>query len=74
MFDYVHEIISAINKAEPKRGGTKSSAAPDDLFKVNEDRKKLVNIRYFFITDHVDKGDVSLVRCTTREMIGDFMT
>jgi hypothetical protein len=42
MFDYVDEIINAFDKAEPKGGGTKSSAAPDDLFKVNEDREKLI--------------------------------
>jgi hypothetical protein len=41
MFDYVNEIISALDKAEPKTGGTKSSAAPKDLFKVDEDREKL---------------------------------
>jgi hypothetical protein len=41
MFDYVNEIINAFNKAEPKGGGTKSSAAPDDLFKIDEDREKL---------------------------------
>jgi hypothetical protein len=41
MFDYVNEIINAFDKAEPKGGGTKSSAAPDDLFKVDEDREKL---------------------------------
>jgi hypothetical protein len=41
MFDYVDEIINAFDKAEPKGGGTKSSAAPDDLFKVDEDREKL---------------------------------
>jgi hypothetical protein len=35
---------------------------------------KHVNIWYFFITDHVDKGDVSLVWCLTGDMIGDFMT
>jgi hypothetical protein len=35
---------------------------------------KHVNIRYFFITDRVDKGDVSLVWCPTGHMIGDFMT
>jgi hypothetical protein len=29
------------DKVEPKGGGTKSSTAPDDLFKVNEDCKKL---------------------------------
>jgi hypothetical protein len=35
---------------------------------------KHVNIRYFLITDRVDKGDVSLVWCLTGDMIGDFMT
>jgi hypothetical protein len=41
MFDYVDEIINAFDNAEPKGGGTKSSAAPDNLFKVDEDRDKL---------------------------------
>jgi hypothetical protein len=41
MFDYVNEIINAFDKAEPNGGGTKSSAAPDNLFKVNEDNEKL---------------------------------
>jgi hypothetical protein len=35
------EIINAFDKAEPKGGGMKSSAAPDDLFKVDEGREKL---------------------------------
>jgi hypothetical protein len=35
---------------------------------------KHINIWYFFITDRVDKGDVSLVWCPTGDMIGDFMT
>jgi hypothetical protein len=35
---------------------------------------KHVNIWYFFITDHVEKGNVSLVWCLTGDMIGDFMT
>jgi hypothetical protein len=42
MFDYVNEIINAFDNAEPNGGGTKSSAAPDDLFKVNEDCEKLL--------------------------------
>jgi hypothetical protein len=42
MFDYVDEIINAFDKAEPKGGSTKSSAAPDDLFKVDKDREKLL--------------------------------
>jgi hypothetical protein len=41
MFDYINKIINAFDKAEPKGCGTKSSAAPDDLFKVDEDREKL---------------------------------
>jgi hypothetical protein len=41
MFDYVDEIINVFDKAEPKGAGRKSSAAPNDLFKVNEDHEKL---------------------------------
>ena len=41
MFDYVEEILTAFDKAEPNGAGTKSSAAPDNLFKVDEDKKKL---------------------------------
>jgi hypothetical protein len=32
MFDYVDKIINAFDKAEPKGGGTKSSAAPDETW------------------------------------------
>ena len=41
MFDYIEEILAAFNKAEPKGAGTKSSAAPNNLFKINEDCEKL---------------------------------
>jgi hypothetical protein len=41
MFHYVDEILTAFNNAEPKGGGTKSSAAPDSLLKVEESCKKL---------------------------------
>jgi hypothetical protein len=37
-------------------------------------RKKLINIRYFFITDRVKKEKVSVVWCPTGDMIGDFAT
>jgi hypothetical protein len=37
MLEYVNEILAAFDKAEPKGGGTKTSAAPDSLFKVDED-------------------------------------
>ena len=34
---------------------------------------KHINIRYFFITDRVNKGDISLAWCPTADMVGDFM-
>ena len=37
-------------------------------------RMKHINIRYFFITDRVKEGDVSLIWCPTGDMIGDYMT
>jgi hypothetical protein len=41
MFDHIIEILTTFDKAEPKGGGTKSSAAPENLFTVNEDCEKL---------------------------------
>jgi hypothetical protein len=46
MFDYVDEILIAFDKAEPKVGGTKTSAAPDSLFKVDENCEKLKQDKY----------------------------
>ena len=41
MFDYIDEILSAFDKAEPKGGGTKSTAAPENLFRIDESAEKL---------------------------------
>ena len=41
MFDYVEEILAAFDAADPQASGTKASAAPEDLFKINEDCEKL---------------------------------
>jgi hypothetical protein len=41
MFEYVDEILIVFDKAEPKGCGTKTSAAPDSLFKVDESCVKL---------------------------------
>jgi hypothetical protein len=41
MFDYVDEILTAFYKVEPKGGGTKTSAAPDSIFKVDENCENL---------------------------------
>jgi hypothetical protein len=45
MLEYVNEILAAFDKAEPKGGGTRTSAAPDILFKVDEDCDKLAQIK-----------------------------
>ena len=37
-------------------------------------RTKHINIRYFFITDRISQGEVSLEWCPTGDMIGDYMT
>jgi hypothetical protein len=41
MFNYVDEILTALDKAEPKGSDKKSSADTDSLFKVNESCEKL---------------------------------
>jgi hypothetical protein len=41
MFDYVDEILTAFDKAEPNGVDTKTSTAPDSLFKVDESCVKL---------------------------------
>ena len=35
---------------------------------------KHINIRYYFIQDHVENGDVTMVHCPTDEMTGDYFT
>ncbi len=37
-------------------------------------RTRALNIRYFFMTDQVEKGNVIIEHCPTDDMIGDFMT
>ena len=37
-------------------------------------RTRALNIRYFFLTDQVEKGNLSIQYCPTDEMIADFMT
>ena len=41
MFNYMDEILAAFNKTGPKGGGTKMSAAPENLFKIDQDCEKL---------------------------------
>ena len=38
------------------------------------ERTRAINIRYFLITDHVNKGDVRIQYCPTDKMLSDFYT
>ena len=37
-------------------------------------RTKHINTRYFFVTDRIAKGDISVSWCPTEDMTGDFWT
>ena len=37
-------------------------------------RTRHMNIRYFFLTDQIEKGNLRVEYCPTTEMIGDFFT
>ena len=41
MIDFLDKFLIAFEEAEPKGGGTKTRAAPETLFKVDEDCEKL---------------------------------
>jgi hypothetical protein len=44
-FEYIQEIITAFDKADPTGGGTKSSSAPNNLFRIDTDCPKLSPVR-----------------------------
>ena len=37
-------------------------------------RSRALNVRYFFVTDQVEKGNVIIDYCPTDDMIADYMT
>ncbi len=37
-------------------------------------RSRAMNIRYYFLTDQVEKGNLQIMYCPTDEMIGDYFT
>ena len=37
-------------------------------------RTRAINIRYFLITDAIEKGNLNVTYCPTDEMVADFMT
>ncbi len=37
-------------------------------------RTKHINVRYFFITDRISKGEVRIEWCSTKQMVADYMS
>jgi hypothetical protein len=48
VFDHLDDILTVFEKIEPNGGGTKTSAAPTNLFTVNEDCEKLPDVKAEF--------------------------
>ena len=65
-YDVEKNILNQDNKSSIKleNNGKRSSGQCTRAF----------NIRYFFLTDQVEKGNLSIEYCPTDEMIGDYMT
>ena len=42
--------------------------------KSSSKRTRALNIRYFFLTDQIEKGNITVEYCPTDQMIGDFWT
>ena len=42
--------------------------------KSSSKRTRAINIRYFFLTDQIEKGNLTVDYCPTTEMTGDYFT
>ena len=42
--------------------------------KSSSKRTRALNIRYFFMTDHIEKGNLEVQYCPTEEMWADYHT
>jgi len=40
----------------------------------SSNRTRHLNVRYFFVTDKIKKGEVKVAYCPTQDMLGDFFT
>ena len=49
-------------------------AAHDDMHKPSTKNMKHINVRYYFIKDLVETGEVVINNCPTEEILGDHFT
>ena len=41
---------------------------------VHHARTKHIDIKYHFIRDHIDKRDIDVIYCSTKDMVADVLT
>ncbi len=65
-YDVTENIVFQDNKSAIllEKNGKRSSSK----------RTRAINIRYFFITDQVEKGTLKVEYCPTGDMVGDYFT
>ena len=51
-----------------------SSICLENNGKTSQKRTRAINIRYFFVTDNVEKGNLQIKYKPTEDMVADFLT
>ena len=65
-------IIDTVVRLSPNMSNPLSYYWKHMTIKSSGKRTRALNIRYFFLTDQVEKGNVTIVYCPTNDMVGDF--
>ena len=71
---FLEEIGHSIDKNVLKQDNKAATLLETNGRKSIWKRNRALNIRYFFLTDQIEKGNLNVEYCKTDEMIGDFMT
>lgn len=71
--DFLFEQGYNVNAAKVYQDN-KSTMALVERGKGTSDRTKHINIRYFFVKDRVESGDISIEYLPTEEMVADILT
>ena len=71
---FLEEQGYAINKNILYQDNKSAILLEENGKKSSTKRTRALNIRYFFLTDQVKKGNVSIQYCPTDKMTGDFMS
>ena len=71
---FLEELGYAIEKNILKQDNKAAILLETNGRKSAGKRNRALNVRYFFLTDQIERGNVTVEYCSTDEMIADFMT